>query len=49
MTPPDVMVCKLCGKPVTKDEYCYGCRAYICADHQADTHMGPHAPEDHDD
>lgn len=45
---PKEMECWFCGKAVTKDFYCYGCRQYICG--ECDTgnpDFGKHKPEEH--
>lgn len=38
--------CKICGKVVDEDDYCYGCKEFICEDH-GDA-MGCHSWEAHD-
>lgn len=40
--------CAICGKQVTEDDYCYGCKSYICMDcFNLDIPMGIHAVAAH--
>lgn len=41
--------CYKCKKPVTQDDYCHGCKEYVCqgCDDNADRLMGPHDVQDH--
>lgn len=42
--------CFACGKDVDHDDYCYGCKAYVCDEcdqRQYTGAIGPHKPEDH--
>jgi hypothetical protein len=41
--------CFLCENPIklTDDQYCFGCRTFICPEHPQ-TPWGPHEPDDHD-
>lgn len=46
---PHIQKCYLCGEPCDEDDYCYGCRKYICSDCDENAVMGDHEPEDHKD
>lgn len=40
--------CFECQKVCDKDQYCFGCRTFICEEHSLNlTLMGGHAREDH--
>lgn len=39
-------VCYLCKEPVCEDDYCYGCKQFICFNHP-ESMTKPHEPEFH--
>lgn len=42
-------VCIFCGKDVTDDEYCYGCKEYVCEDcDNRSVPFGEHSVRDHE-
>jgi hypothetical protein len=45
---PD-FACRLCGEPCGEDDFCFGCRSYVCSEHSDLSDFGSHLPEDHDD
>jgi len=42
-----VPICFNCKKPVTEDDHCYGCGAFVCNVCDATNVMGRHNREDH--
>lgn len=44
---PKNKVCYFCGKEVTEDDFCYGCRHYVCQECDEETPFGNHCVEDH--
>lgn len=39
--------CYFCGKTCTEDEYCYGCKHYVCSDCDETGVFGDHTVEEH--
>ena len=39
--------CYFCGKEVTDDDYCYGCKHYVCDECESEQPSGNHNVEDH--
>ena len=39
--------CYFCGKEVTEDDYCYGCKEYVCEECNETDPWGSHDVEDH--
>jgi len=42
--------CHFCGKTVSDDFYCYGCKKFVCTECDEmgiDLPFGPHSVEDH--
>ena len=42
----DIVTCYLCGRTVDSENWCFGCKHYICEDHPCDP-WGSHDPVDH--
>lgn len=40
-------VCYFCGKEVTEDDFCHGCKHYVCQECDEDMPLGNHCVEDH--
>ncbi len=46
----EIYACFFCGAHCTKEDYCYGCGAYICDEcsEKRPSPWGRHNPEDHE-
>lgn len=47
--PPSKGPCFSCGKETSDDNYCFGCRSFVCesCDKSHGELFGSHAPKDH--
>jgi len=46
--PPKIAICYFCEKEVTEDDYCFGCKHYVCEDcDHAPLTIGDHDVDDH--
>jgi len=46
----EITQCYFCGEQCTEEDYCYGCKTYICeeCDSIRESPWGNHFPEDHE-
>ena len=45
--PPKIPICYFCEKVVSEDEYCFGCRHYVCSGCDETTIFGDHEVDEH--
>ena len=43
----EIPVCYFCGKQVTEDDYCYGCKHFVCDDCNVEPVLGKHDVDEH--
>ena len=45
--PPKIPICYFCEKKVTEDDYCFGCKHYVCQDCSTNDPWGDHNVDEH--
>jgi hypothetical protein len=45
--PPKIPICYFCEKVVTEDDYCSGCKHYVCQDCSLVDVFGEHSVDEH--
>ena len=49
LKPNQIAICYFCERIVTEDDYCYGCKHFVCQDCDQTNVLGSHDVDEHEE